>query len=115
MRIKRGVIHRKHKKNILKHTKGYRWRRKTSIKLAKVAVTHAGWNAYKHRRTKKRDFRRLWQIRINAGAREQGISYSRLIPLLKAKKIELNRKMLSELAEKHPQVFAEVIKAAQGK
>ncbi|MBI4426753.1 MAG: 50S ribosomal protein L20 [Candidatus Kerfeldbacteria bacterium] len=115
MRVKRGIIHKKHVKNILKHAKGYRWRRKTSVKLAKVAVTHAGWNAYKHRRTKKRDFRRLWQIRINAGARQNGITYSRLIPLLKAKKIELNRKVLAELAAKHPQVFAEVVKVAQAK
>ncbi|MBI4093313.1 MAG: 50S ribosomal protein L20 [Candidatus Kerfeldbacteria bacterium] len=115
MRVKRGIIHKKHVKNILKHTKGYRWRRKTSVKLAKVAVTHAGWNAYQHRRTKKRDFRRLWQIRINAGARQNGITYSRLIPLLKAKKIELNRKSLAELAAKHPEAFAAVIKVAQAK
>ncbi len=113
MRIKRGVIHKKHTKNILKHTGGYRWRRKTSIKLAKVAVTHALWNAYKHRRTKKRDMRGLWQVRINAGARAEGVSYSRLIPMLKAKKIGLNRKMLSELAEKHPKEFAEVVKFAK--
>lgn len=110
MRIKRGVIHKKHTKNVLKYARGYRWRRKTSIKLGKVAVTHALWNAYKHRRTKKRDFRRLWQIRINAGAREHGVTYSRLIPLLKAKKIALNRKMLSELAANHPKEFSEIIK-----
>lgn len=115
MRIKRGIIHKKHTKNILKQAKGYRWRRKTSIKLAKVAVTHAGWNAYKHRRTKKRDMRRLWQIRINAGARQQGVSYSKFIPLLKAKKIDLNRKVLSELAMTYPQVFAEIVKFAQTK
>lgn len=115
MRIKRGVIHKKHTKNILKAAKGYRWRRKTSIKLAKVAVTHAGWNAYKHRRLKKRDFRRLWQIRINAGARQNGVTYSRLIPLLKAKNIRLNRKVLAELAAEHPTVFAELVKFAQAK
>lgn len=115
MRIKRGIIHKKHVKNILKHTKGYRWRRKTSVKLAKVAVTHAGWTAYKHRRTKKRDFRRLWQVRINAGSRANGLSYSRLIPLLKAKNIQLNRKMLSELAAEHPKIFAEIVKLAQTK
>lgn len=113
MRIKRGVIHKKHVKNILKHTKGYRWRRKSSIKLGKVAVTHAGWNAYQHRRTKKREMRRLWQIRINAGARLNGISYSRLIPKLKAKNIQLNRKVLSELAAEHPQVFADVVRLAK--
>ena len=113
MRVKRSIIHKKHKRNVLKHAKGYRWRRKNTIKLAKVAVTKAGWHAYKHRRLKKREFRRLWQIRINAGARVNGISYSRLIPLLKAKKIELNRKMLSELAAQHPDVFAEIIKVAK--
>lgn len=115
MRIKRGVIHKKHVKNILKHTKGYRWRRKTSVKLGKVAVTHAGWHAYQHRRLKKRDMRRLWQVRINAGAREQGVSYSKLVPMLKAKNIELNRKVLSELAADHPTVFAELVKFAQAK
>lgn len=115
MRIKRGVIHKKHKKNILRYAKGYRWRRKSSIKLGKVAVTHALWNAYKHRRTKKREQRALWQVRINAGARQLGVSYSRLIPLLAAKKINLNRKMLSELAAQHPEIFAEIVKFAQAK
>ncbi|MBI4090276.1 MAG: 50S ribosomal protein L20 [Candidatus Kerfeldbacteria bacterium] len=115
MRIKRGIIHKKHTKNILKHTKGYRWRRKTSIKLGKVAVTKAWAHAYRHRRLKKRDFRQLWQIRINAGARLNGVTYSRLIPMLKAKKIELNRKVLSQLAAEHPKVFAEIVKLAQAK
>ncbi|MFH0829128.1 MAG: 50S ribosomal protein L20 [Candidatus Kerfeldbacteria bacterium] len=115
MRIKRGVIHKKHKRNILKYAKGYRWRRKSSIKLGKVAVTHALWNAYKHRRLKKREMRALWQIRINAGSRELGVSYSRLISMLKAKKITLNRKMLSELAAEHPKVFADIVKLAQAK
>lgn len=115
MRIKRGIIHKKHVKNILKHTKGYRWRRKTSVKLGKVAVTKALAHAYKDRRLKKRNFRQLWQIRINAGSRQHGLSYSRLIPLLKAKKIELNRKVLSQLAAEHPAVFAEIIRVAQTK
>lgn len=115
MRVKRGVIHKKHTKNILKQAKGYRWRRKNVFKLAKVAVIHAGKYAYEHRRLKKRDFRRLWQIRINAGARQHGISYSKLIPLLKSKNIQLNRKILAELAAKHPDAFAEVIKVAQEK
>ncbi len=113
MRIKRSVAHRKHKRNILKYTKGFRWRRKTSIKLGKPAGTHALRNAYEHRRLKKRDFRTLWQVRINAGARQHGISYSKLIPLLKAKRIELNRKVLSELAAQHPDVFAAIVQLAK--
>lgn len=113
MRVKRGVIHKKHVKNVLKHAKGYRWRRKNIFKLAKVAVIHAGKHAYEHRRLKKREFRRLWQVRINAGARQNGVTYSRFIPMLKAKKIELNRKVLSELAANHPEVFAEVIQRAR--
>lgn len=113
MRVKRGIIHRKHKRNILQHAKGFRWRRKSSIKLGKVAVTKKFWHAYKHRRTKKRDMRGLWQVRINAAAREQGVSYSKLIPLLKAKKIELDRKILAELAAEHPQVFTEIMKLAK--
>lgn len=113
MRVKRGVIHKKHVKNVLKHAKGYRWRRKNIFKLAKVAVIHAGKHAYEHRRLKKREFRRLWQVRINAGARQHGISYSRLVPLLKSKNVALNRKVLSELAANHPQVFAEVIDIAK--
>lgn len=115
MRIKRGVIHKKHKKGILKYTKGFRWRRKSSIKLSRTAGTHALKNAYDHRRLKKRDFRTLWNVRINAGARANGVTYSKLIALLKAKKIELNRKVLSELAAQHPDVFAAVIKLASEK
>lgn len=115
MRVKRGVIHKKHKQGILKYTKGFRWRRKSSIKLARTAGTHALKNAYEHRRLKKRDFRTLWNVRINAGARQHGISYSKFIAMLKAKKIELNRKMLSELAAQHPDVFTEIIKLSQGK
>ncbi len=113
MRIKRGIIHKKHVKNVLKRAKGYRWRRKNVFKLAKVAVLHAGKHAYEHRRLKKRDFRRLWQIRINAGARQHGIPYSKFITLLKAKNIQLNRKVLAELAAKHPEVFAKVVDIAK--
>lgn len=113
MRVKRGVIHKKHKRNILKHAKGFRWRRKNTLKLGKAAVTKKFWQAYKHRRTKKRDFRTLWQQRINAGARQNGVTYSRLIPLLKAKRIRIDRKVLSELAAEHPAVFAEIVKLAK--
>jgi len=115
MRVKRGVIHKKHKKNILKHTRGFRWRRKNTLKLGKTAATHALRNAYEHRRLKKRDFRQLWNVRINAGARQNGMTYSKLIAALKSKQITLNRKVLSELAAKHPEIFAAIVKLVEGK
>lgn len=113
MRVKRSVAHRQHKRNILQHAKGFRWRRKNTLKLGKTAVTHALAHAYEHRRLKKRDFRSLWQIRINAGARQHDLSYSRFIPLLKAKHIALNRKVLAELAAEHPEIFSAIVKQAK--
>lgn len=109
MRVKRGVAHVKRRKKILQATKGYKWGRKNQIRKAKTAVTRAGRHAYKHRRLKKREFRQLWQVRINAAAREHGLSYSVFMGKLKVAKIEIDRKMLSELANNHPKVFAEIV------
>jgi large subunit ribosomal protein L20 len=110
MRVKRGTVrHAKHKK-IIKLAKGYQGRRKSVFKLAKQAVYKAGQHAYKHRRTKKRDFRALWIIKMNAGVRAFGLSYSEFINKLKENKIILNRKVLSDLAENHPESFEAVVK-----
>lgn len=113
MRVKRGTTHVKRRKNLLKITKGFRWGRKNLIKRAKEAAVKAGRRAYVGRKLKKRENRRLWQIKINAGAREQGVSYSKLMGALKKANIELNRKMLSQLAAEFPKAFEKVMEAAK--
>ncbi|PIY96273.1 MAG: 50S ribosomal protein L20 [Candidatus Kerfeldbacteria bacterium CG_4_10_14_0_8_um_filter_42_10] len=108
-RVKRGKAHLKKRKQLLKRTKGYKWGRKSKIKLAKTAVLKAGVYAYRDRRVKKRDFRRLWQIRINAACRLEGISYSRFINLLKKSKVEIDRKVLADLAMNNPEIFKAIV------
>jgi large subunit ribosomal protein L20 len=108
-RVKRGKIHLKHRKGILRLTKGYRWGRKSKIKLAKTAALKAGAYAYRDRRNRKRDFRQLWQIRIGAALKEKGLSYSKFMGDLKKAKIELDRKILAELAANHPKIFEKII------
>lgn len=112
-RVKRGMMHLKRRRNLLKKTKGYKWGRKSKIKLAKVAVRKAGVHAFAHRRDRKGDFRRLWQVQINAAVREHGLSYSRFIDLLKKAKIELDRKILAQLANDYPAVFAKLVEAVK--
>ena len=109
-RVKRGKAHLKKRKKLLKQVKGYRGGRKSKIKLAKTAIRKAGVYAYRDRRTKKRQARALWQIKINAGCRANDLTYSKFIDALKKNKIELDRKILAGLAENHPQTFAEIIK-----
>jgi large subunit ribosomal protein L20 len=111
-RVKRGKSHLKRRKNILAQTKGYMWGRKSKIKLAKVAILKAGKNAYRDRRAKKRDMRGLWQIKINAGARQNGITYSKLMGQVHKKDIVIDRKILAVLAEKYPEAFKAVVAAA---
>jgi len=110
MRVKRGTAHVKRRRAILKKTKGYKWGRKNKIKLAKTAATKAGAHAYRDRRVKKRTNRSLWQIKINAAARQHGLSYSKFIKALKDKKVELDRKVLSDLAANQPKVFEAIVK-----
>ncbi|MCK9361514.1 50S ribosomal protein L20 [Patescibacteria group bacterium] len=110
-RVKRGTHRIKRRKNILARTKGMMWGRKSKITLAKTAATKAGKNAYVGRKLKKRDNRALQQVRINAAARLNGTTYSKLMGSLKARKIELDRKVLSQLAAQHPTVFAKLVKA----
>lgn len=110
MRVKRGIVrHRRHKK-IRALAKGYRGMRSTTFVKANEAVIRAGVNAYRDRRLKKRDFRSLWIIRLNAALRAQGIRYSQFIAALNKKKILLNRKTLSELAIHEPKVFERILK-----
>lgn len=114
-RVKRGVTaHRRHKK-ILKLAKGYRGARSKLFRVANEAVMKALWYSYRDRRQRKRDFRRLWIIRINAAAREKGLTYSRLIQGLKKAGVAVNRKMLADLAVRDAGAFhalAERAKAA---
>lgn len=108
-RVKKGVTARKRHKKILKLAKGYRGHRKDTFKLAKQAVMRAGQYAYRDRRARKRDFRALWITRINNSARALGIDYRELMNRLNKNKIELNRKVLSELAINHPTIFKAII------
>lgn len=109
-RVKRGTHHVKHRKYLLAKTKGMMWGRKSKIKLARTAELKAGKYAYRDRKNKKRDFRRLWQVRINAAVRPYGISYSRFMNVLKLKSISLDRKILAGLAKDYPTVFEELVK-----
>ncbi len=109
VRVKRGATAHKRRKKVLKHTKGFRWGRKSKYKAAKEALFHAWTYSYRDRRTKKREFRKLWQIQINAACRRQGISYSRFIHGLKQKKIELDRKILSDLAKNNGKIFEKIV------
>src|SRR3989338_644381 len=96
-RVKRGMMHAKKRRNLLSKTKGMMWGRKSKVRLARTAELKAGVYAYRDRRTKKRDFRRLWQVRINAAVRPFGLSYSRFIDALKKADIALDRKILALL------------------
>ena len=108
-RVKRGVMAHKRRKKIIKQAKGFKWGRKSKYKLAKDALKHAWVHAYVDRKKRKRDFRRLWQIKINAACRAQGLTYSRFINKLKKAKIEIDRKILAHLAEKQPEVFEKIV------
>lgn len=111
MRVKRGVTARARHKKILKQAKGMQHNRTRSFRLAKQAVTRALQYAYRDRRNKKRDLRRLWITRINAAARENGTTYGRLIANLRQSGVELDRKVLAELAVNDPQAFSAVVKS----
>ena len=113
MRVKRGVpAHAKHNK-IRRATKGMSHPNRVSIKRGKQAVTRSLQFAYRDRRNRKRSFRQLWNARINAAARLNGTTYSKLVAGLKAAKIELDRKVLAELAVSEPKAFEAVVKAAK--
>jgi len=115
VRVKRATISKKKKKKVLKETKGFKWGRKTKYRQAKEALMHAWTYQYRDRRRKKREFRQLWQIKINAAAKEIGLSYNKLINLLKKNNIELDRKILADLAENHPEIFKAIVKEIKEK
>ena len=104
-----AVASRARRKKIMKQAKGYFGRRKNVYTVAKNAVEKAMLYAYRDRRTKKRNFRSLWITRINAGARQHGMSYSEFMGKLKKKNISLNRKVLADLAMNHPEAFKAVV------
>jgi large subunit ribosomal protein L20 len=113
MRVKRGVTSHKRHQKIRKATKGMSHPNRVSIKRGKQAVTKSLQYATRDRRNRKRTFRQLWNARINAAARLNGTTYSKLISALKAKNINLDRKILAELAVNEPKAFTEVVKTAQ--
>ena len=113
-RVKTGNVRRKRRKRILKHSKGYRGGRNNLRRTAMEAV-EKGWNhAYAHRRARKRDFRRLWIMRINAAARLHGLTYSRFMHALKTAGIELDRKVLADIAVNDPDGFAQLVAQVKG-
>ncbi len=109
-RVKAGTTRRRRHKKVLAATKGYRGARSRRFKVAKEAMIKARAYAYRHRRTRKRDFRRLWIARVNAACRMAGTSYSKFMNSLKRNDIKLNRKMLSEIAVRHPEAFRTIVK-----
>src|SRR5690554_2367692 len=112
-RVKRGVVARRRHKKILKQAKGYYGARSRVFRVAKQAVIKAGQYAYRDRRNRKRAFRALWIARINASARANGLSYSRLIAGLKKANVEIDRKVLADLAMDEQQAFAAVVEKAK--
>jgi len=112
-RVGRGLTAHKRHRRVLKRARGYWGGRHRLFKTAKEALMHAGQYAYRDRRRRKRDFRRLWIARINAGARANGLPYSRFIAGLKKAGIELDRKVLADLALRDPDVFASIVETAR--
>ncbi|MFH1284786.1 MAG: 50S ribosomal protein L20 [Candidatus Peregrinibacteria bacterium] len=112
-RVKSGkTTHRRHRKAV-KAAKGYRGLRSTNFRAAKNAVAKAGMHSYAHRRTKKRTFRQLWILRINAACRAHGVNYSRFIDGLTKKDVSVNRKMMAELAVSEPEAFKALVEMAK--
>lgn len=112
-RVKRGVVARRRHKKVLKQAKGYYGARSRVFRVAKQAVTKAGQYAYRDRRQRKRQFRALWIARINAGSRANGLSYSRMISGLKKANIEIDRKVLADLAVHEKGAFTQIVEQAK--
>ena len=113
-RVKRGTTAHKRRKKVLSQTKGFRWGRKSKYRTAKDALRHAQEYAYRDRKAKKGVFRALWQLKISAATKAQGLSYSTFIPLLKKHNIALDRKILSEILQKSPATFAKIVEKLRG-
>ena len=112
-RVKKGINALKTRKNVLRKVKGYRFGRSTKERQANEAIFHAGSYSFAHRKDKKGDFRRLWQVRMNALLKEMGLSHSRFIPLLKKNNIALDRKILADLAQTHPETFKKILESVR--
>ncbi|HEY5221397.1 MAG TPA: 50S ribosomal protein L20 [Candidatus Paceibacterota bacterium] len=108
-RVKRGTIANKRRRNVLKHTKGFKWGRKSKERAAKEALLHAWTHAFRGRKEKKRTFRQLWNVKINAAVRAEEMNYSNFIAALKKAGIKIDRKILADLAEHEPEVFKKVV------
>ena len=108
-RVKRGTTAHKRRAKVLKLTKGFKWGRKSKERAAKEALLHALSRKFRGRKGKKRNFRTLWNVRINAGAREVGTTYHELIGSMKKKNVVIDRKILADLAQNHPEVFKKVV------
>ena len=108
-RVKRGVNAHKRREKVLKLTKGFRWSRKSKERAAKEALLHGLPRMFRGRKERKRVFRQLWNVKINAAVREEGISYSTFVNALKKKGVRLDRKILADLAEQNPTVLKKVI------
>lgn len=109
-RVKRAVIANKRRKNVLKDTKGFKWGRKSKLQQAKQALQKAGSYGYRDRKAKKRTMRGLQQTQIGIACKANGTSYSKFIAALKKNKIELDRKVLSQIAREYPKIFEEILK-----
>lgn len=112
-RVKKGTNALKTRKNVLRKVKGYRFGRSKKERQANEAIFHAGTYAFAHRRDKKGDFRRLWNVRMSALLKENGMSYSKFIPALKKANIALDRKILAELAMNHPETFKTIVNSVK--
>ena len=108
-RVKGGKISQKRRRHLLKYAKGFRWGRKSKVRAAKTALYHAWTYAFRDRKAKKREFRQLWQVQINAACRQYGLPYNKFIFGLKKNKIEIDRKILANLAQNHPQIFEKIV------
>jgi len=112
-RVKRGKTATKKRKKILKYTKGFRWGRKSKERAAKEALLHAWTHAFRGRKEKKRDYRALWQVQINAACRNAGLSYSKFVAGLKKANIIIDRKILADLAKNEPKIFEQIVEKAK--
>jgi large subunit ribosomal protein L20 len=115
MRVKGGPTRRRAHKKVLKRTKGFRMTKNRLYKVAREADLHAGQYAFMGRKKRKRDLRRLWIVRLNAAVREGGLTYSKFITGLKKAKIEIDRKILADLASTQPEIFRKILETVKDK
>lgn len=113
MRVKGGIVTRRRHKKILKANKGYRMTKSKLYKVGHEAYMHAGQYSYDHRRRRPSQMRRLWIIRLSAGANANGLKYKELMQVLKTSKIEINRKVLAEIVVDNPEVFTKIVEKAK--